>query len=341
MGERLHMKYSNMKAMVCDSFGPIGQLRYTEHPIPAIQDSHVLIEVGAASVNFPDALMVQGLYQVKPPFPFVPGHELAGVVREIGAGVSRYQVGQRVVATPGVGAFAQFTLAHEDKVLPMPDSMSLVQGASLTLVYGTTIHALKNIAQLQESETMLVLGASGGVGLAAIQLGKLMGAKVIAAASSPEKLAACQHHGADATINYLTDDLRALTKQFTQGKGVDVVYDAVGGHHTELALRSLAWRGRLLVVGFASGIIPQIPLNLALLSERRILGVYWGEWIKREPESHLRNMKFIMEHIEKGSLRTMINHHFPLDQSVQAIELLASRQAIGKVVIDINPGLTP
>jgi len=328
-----------MKAILCESFAPIEQLKYIDYQIPKIKDEHLLIEVGAASVNFPDALIVQGLYQVKPPFPFVPGHELAGIVREIGAGVTRFKVGDRVVATPGVGAFAEFALAHQDKVLSIPKSMSMIDGASLTLVFGTTLHALRNIGNLQKNEFLLVLGASGGVGLAAIQLGKFMGARVIAAASNASKLDICKAYGADFLINYSNDDLRSKIKDFTQGKGTDLIYDAVGGKYSELAFRSLAWRGRHLVIGFASGEIPQIPLNLALLSERSILGVYWGEWNKREPQSSLKNMEFIMEQIENGKLKTNIHHKFNLNQGVEAINLLASRKAVGKVVIEMNPKL--
>ena len=325
-----------MKAIVCEKFAPIGELKLAEFDRPQIKDGHVLIEVGAASVNFPDALIVQGLYQNKPPLPFVPGHELCGIVREVGQGVTRFKVSDRVVATPGVGAFAEFALSHEDKVIAIPAHMSMIQGAAITLTYGTSLHALKNIARLQAGERLWVLGASGGVGLAAIELGKLMGATVIAAASTQDKLQVCESMGADVLINYETEDLKSRIKEATSSKGVDVVYDAVGGKFSEAALRSLAWRGRFLVVGFASGEIPKIALNLALLSERSLMGVFWGEWIRREPLAHLKQMDFIIEQVRLGHLNPKVNEVYALQDAVRAIEQLAMRKAIGKLVIQVN-----
>ena len=326
-----------MHAIVCEAFGPINQLKLQEVPDPVLKSSDVIIDVGAASVNFPDALIVQGLYQNKPPFPFSPGHELAGIISEVGADVLGFKVGDRVVAIPGIGGFAEKVMVNGSRVFPLTPKMSMEEGAALALTYGTSLHALQNIAKLQRGDTLLVLGASGGVGAAAIELGKIMGAKVIAAASTQEKLEFCKNLGADILLNYDTDDLKTVVKEATLGKGCDVVYDAVGGKYSEPAMRSLGWRGRFLVVGFAAGEIPKIPLNLALLSERSILGVFWGDWVRRNPEGHLQNMELLTGWFESKALKPVISARFDLEHTVQAIEHLASRKAMGKVVVNINP----
>lgn len=328
-----------MKALICESFGPIDQLKVLETPSPELSPGKVLIKISYAAVNFPDALIVQGLYQVKPPLPFSPGHEASGIVIGVGQGVTRFRSGDRVVFTPGFGAFAEEAICDENKVIPLPKNMSMKFGACLTLTYGTSFHALKNCAHLSNGETILILGASGGVGSAAIELAKVMGARVIAAASTDEKLQVCKNLGADELINYETEDLKTRLKEITNGQGVDVVYDAVGGKYTETALRSLGWRGRLLVVGFAAGEIPKIPLNLALLSERSIIGVFWGDWVRRNPQEHFESMQTLAGWFEQGKIKPLISETFSLDDAKDAIEHLASRKALGKVAIEINPEL--
>lgn len=325
-----------MKALVCNNFGPIDQLEIKEINDPSPEKNQVVIDVAYASVNFPDALIVQGLYQVKPPTPFTPGHELAGVISKVGAGVAEFKVGDRVVCTPGVGGFAEKVLVDKMKVLPLPAKMSMQQGASLTLTYGTSLHALKNCANLQPGQTLLVLGAAGGVGIAAIEIAKIMGARVIAAASSQDKLEFCKKSGADFLVNYETENLKEKIQEITAGNGVDVVYDAVGGKYSETALRSLAWRGKFLVVGFAAGEIPKIPLNLALLSERSIIGVFWGEWVRRNPDAHRLNMELLASWFNDKKISPPVSALFSLDNAKEAIKHLSSRKALGKVVVEVN-----
>jgi NADPH:quinone reductase len=328
-----------MQALICDSFGPINQLKIKEVSDPTPLPDQVVIDVAYAAVNFPDALVVQGLYQNKPPFPFSPGNEMSGVITALGSNIKDLKIGQRVFGYSSHGGFAQKLALDSHNVMPLPDSMSLAIGSAITLTYGTSLHALQNIAALKANETLLVLGASGGVGIAAVELAKIMGAKVIACVSTTEKAQFCKQMGADYTINYETEDLKARIKELTGDQGVQVVYDAVGGKHAETALRSLSWRGRFLVVGFASGEIPKIPLNLALLSERFIMGVFWGAWTRRNFQEHLQNMEKIGHWIKDGSLRPVITKTYPFEDSVQAIEHLASRKAMGKVVIEINANL--
>lgn len=326
-----------MKALVCESFGPIDQLKITDTQPPELSPGKVLIKISYAAVNFPDALIVQGLYQVKPPLPFSPGHEASGIVTGIGQGVTRFKVGDRVVFTPGFGAFAEEAICDENKVIPLPNNMSMKFGACLTLTYGTSFHALKNCAHLKSGETILILGASGGVGSAAIELAKVMGARVIAAASTDAKLQVCKELGADELINYETEDLKNRLKELTNGNGVDVVYDAVGGKYSEIALRALGWRGRLLVVGFAAGEIPKIPLNLALLSERSIIGVFWGDWVRRNPKEHYESMQTLATWFDQSKIKPLISETYLLKDAKEAIKHLASRKALGKVAIEINP----
>jgi NADPH:quinone reductase len=325
-----------MKALMCEKFGPIQDLKIREINLPTLQENEVLVDVAYAAVNFPDALMVQGLYQTKPPFPFSPGHEVSGIVRVIGSNVSHLKRGDRIFCAPSYGGFAEQIIIQSHQAIPLPESIHLKTAAALTLTYGTSWHALKNLAKLQKDEIVLVLGASGGVGSAAIELSKHLGAQVIACASSAEKLKVCKELGADHVINYEIEDLKTKIRELTQQKGCNVVYDPVGGKYAEIALRSLGWRGRHLVVGFASGEIPKIPLNLALLSERSIIGVFWGDWVRRNPDKHLESMNHMMELIMQKKINPLITETFQFADAVAAIEHLNSRKAIGKVVIEIN-----
>ena len=322
-----------MKALMCRAFGPIETLRVEDVPSPVPGAGKVLIDVKSAAINFPDALIVQGLYQSRPELPFSPGSELAGIVAAVGEGVAHVRVGDRVIALVGCGAFAQECLADAHQVLPLPAGMDFDLGAAFVLTYGTSLHALQRIAKLKAGETVLVLGAAGGVGIAAIEIAKAMGARVIAAASSADKLALCRKVGADETINYAEEDLRKRVDALTAGKGADVVYDPVGGPYSEIALRATAWRGRFLVIGFAAGEIPKIPLNLALLMVRAILGVFWGDAMRREPAAHLANMKQLAEWFASGKVRPVISERVPLADAGAAIMRLANRQAMGKLVV--------
>jgi len=328
-----------MKAIICEKFGPIHDLKIKEVNIPQPKENEVLVDVAYAAVNFPDALMVQGLYQTKPPFPFSPGHEVSGIVRAVGTNVENLKVGDRIYCAPSYGGFAEQIIINSNLAIPLPDSISLKTAAALTLTYGTSWHALNNLAKLQKDETILILGASGGVGSAAIELAKHLGARVIACASSDEKLEVCKQLGADEVINYDKEDLKARIRELTNQQGCNVVYDPVGGHYSEIALRSLSWRGRHLVVGFASGEIPKIPLNLALLSERHIIGVFWGDWVRRNPNDHIANMNYMMELIMQNKINPLITETFSFEDSVAAIEHLNSRKAVGKVVIQVNTQL--
>src|SRR6266702_1218841 len=274
-----------MKAVVCKQYGPPESLVVEELASPRAGRGEAVVSVRAASVNFPDVLIIQNKYQFKPPLPFSPGSELAGIVKEVGADVSSFRPGDKVIAFTTYGAFAEEVKTEASRLLPMPEGMDYPRAAAFLLTYGTSDHALRDRGALQPGETLLVLGAAGGVGLAAIEIGKALGARVIACASSEEKLAVCREHGADATINYATEDLRERIKALTDGRGVDVVYDAVGGAYSEPAFRSIAWRGRLLVVGFAAGEIPKLPLNLALLKGASVVGVFWGDFARREPKA--------------------------------------------------------
>lgn len=321
-----------MKALLCKAFGPLDQLSVEELPLPRPGPKQVRIDVKAAALNFPDALMVQGLYQVKPPLPFSPGSEFAGLVSEVGSEVSHYKVGDRVIGF-GLGGFAEEALADAERVMPLPAGMDFEAGAALVLTYCTSLHGLKDCGHLQQGETLLVLGAAGGVGIAAVEIGHAMGARVIAAASSDDKLALCRQLGADETLNYATENLRERVNQLTGGRGVDVVYDPVGGPYSEPALRSLAWRGRLLVIGFAAGEIPKIPINLALLKERSIVGVYWGESVKHDPQGHRRNIAQLLEWFAAGKVKPFISERVPLKDAPAAMARLASRQVKGKLVV--------
>jgi NADPH2:quinone reductase len=322
-----------MKALLCREFGPIENLRVEDVPDPSPGEGEVLVEVKASSLNFPDVLIVQGLYQVKPPLPFSPGMELAGVVREAGPGVTAFKRGDRVIASPGGGGFAEACVVAADALSPLPEGMDFAQGASLVLTYSTTLHALQDCAALKPGETLLVLGASGGVGSAAIEIGNAMGARVIAAAAGEEKLAFCRSLGAAKTIDYALPDLQKRILEATDGDGADVVYDPVGGAYTEPALRATAWRGRLLVVGFASGVIPQVKLNLALLKERSIVGVYWGSWAARNPQAQRDNVAQLSRWFGAGKIKPAVTEHVPLADAPAAMQRMARRQIKGKVVV--------
>jgi NADPH:quinone reductase len=322
-----------MRAVLCHQWGLPDQLRVEEIASRVPAPGEVQIRVRAAGVNFPDTLIVQGKYQLQPPFPFSPGAEVAGEVIAIGAGVTHVKAGDRVAAFCGVGGFAEEVIAPAAATIPLPAEMDFKVAAAFTLVYGTSWHAIRDRAALKAGETMLVLGAAGGVGLAAVEIGKAIGARVIAAASSAEKLAICKQHGADALINYETDDLREAIKRETGGKGVDVVYDPVGGKFAEPAFRSLAWRGRYLVIGFASGPIPALPLNLALLKGASIVGVFWGEFAKREPKANLAGMGELLTWLREGKIKPLISRTYSLAEAPQALNDLMQRRATGKLVI--------
>jgi NADPH2:quinone reductase len=293
----------------------------------------VAIRVEAAGVNFPDVLIIQNKYQFKPELPFTPGSELAGVITAVGEGVTNLKVGDKVLAFVSQGAFAQQIAVPAQAVMPMPPGLDFDTAAAVTLTYGTSHHAVVDRAQLKAGETMLVLGAAGGVGLAAIEIGKALGARVIAAASTDEKLAVCREHGADATINYTTQDLREAIKAETGGKGPDVIYDPVGGVYAEPAFRSIGWRGRYLVVGFANGEIPKLPLNLALLKGASLVGVFWGEFARREPKVNAAAMRELMEWMAQGKIKPHISGRYALADTPKALNDMAARKVTGKVVI--------
>jgi NADPH2:quinone reductase len=296
----------------------------------------VLLSVKACGVNFPDTLIIQGKYQFKPEVPFSPGGEVAGVVTEAGEGVTSPRPGDRVIAFTTWGGFAEELVADAERTIVMPPQMEFVPASAFVLTYGTSYHALKDRARLRAGETLLVLGASGGVGIAAIQLGKVMGAKVIAAASSDQKLQVCKDNGADELINYGSEDLRARVKAITAGKGVDVVFDPVGGPYSEPALRDMAWNGRFLVVGFAAGDIPKIPLNLTLLKGCAIVGVFWGAFTRNEPELNRRNNEELMQMYIQGKVRPHIHATYPLERAADALNDVMYKRVSGKVVLVTN-----
>jgi NADPH:quinone reductase len=322
-----------MKALLCKQHGLPDSLVFDETPEPTPGPSEVVVQMKAAGVNFPDVLIIQNRYQLKPALPFSPGAELAGVISAVGPDVTGFKVGDRVIASTGYGAFAEKVKVAASRLIPMPSGLDFETAAAFTLTYGTSWHALKDRAALQAGETLLVLGAGGGVGLAAIEIAKALGARVIAAASSAEKLAVCREHGADETLDYATEDLRARLKQLTGGKGPDVIYDPVGGQYAEPAFRSMAWRGRYLVVGFANGEIPKLPLNLALLKGASIVGVFWGDYVAREPEGFARDLASLFDLVAQKRLRPHISARYPLARGAEALDDMMNRRVIGKVVI--------
>ncbi len=324
-----------MKAVLCHNFGLPDSLVVQDIPSPVVGKGQVLVSTKACGVNFPDTLIIQNKYQFKPPMPFSPGGEVSGIVKEVGEGVRHLKVGDRVFSMTGWGGFAEEVLGDALKTLPMPEGMDFVTAATTMYTYGTSYHALKDRAKLLAGETLLVMGAAGGVGLAAVQLGVMMGAKVIAAASTDEKLAVCKQLGASETINYSTEDIKIRVKELTNGKGVDVVYDPIGDRYAEPAIRSLAWKGRYLVVGFAAGEIPSIPLNLALLKGASIMGVFWGQFAALEPMNSMQNFQEILQWIAQGKLKQHIYGEYSLDNAHQALQAIMERKVVGKVVITV------
>ena len=325
-----------MKAVLCKEFGPPDKLVLEEVATVEPGSGQVVLEVKACGVNFPDTLIIQGKYQFKPDMPFAPGSDVAGVVKRMGAGVTRTKVGDRVLAVVGWGGFAEEVVADEKVLIPLPDSLDFVTAAAFAMTYGTSYHALKDRANLEPGQTLLVLGAAGGVGLAAVELGKLMGAKVIAAASTDEKLAVCRQYGADELINYTQQDLKDRLKTLTGGRGVDVVYDPVGGPYSEIALRNTAWEGRFLVVGFTNGEIPRIPLNLALLKGCSIVGVFFGAFTQRDPKRSMQNFRQLLTWIEEGKLKPLISATYPLTHASDALNVITERKVTGKVVVTMD-----
>ena len=325
-----------MKALRCKELGPADKLVLEDVPPPEPADNQVLIDVQAAGINFPDTLIIEGKYQIKPELPFTPGGEVAGIITKLGGEVSEFTVGDRVVAMTGTGGFAQQVAVAAVGVMRMPDAMSFAVGSGFCMTYGTSYYALKQRAALQPGETLLVLGAAGGVGLAAVEIGKSMGARVIAAASSEEKLAVARAAGADLSINYTTDSLKDCAKALTDGRGVDVVYDPIGGDFAEQALRATGFDGRYLVIGFAAGSIPRIPLNLTLLKNNAIVGVFWGEWKRREPAASQQNYQELFALCEAGKLDPKVTQIFRPENYVDAFATLTGRRALGKVVFDFS-----
>ena len=325
-----------MKAVVCKEHGLPDKLSFeAAWPDPEMGDDDVLIDVKAAGLNFPDVLIIQNKYQTKPDLPFIPGGECSGVVVAVGKNVKRLQPGEKVISMGAHGAFCSRIAANQHAVFPMPDGLTFEQAAGVAITYFTSYHALKQRANLQPGETLLVLGAAGGVGTTAVELGKLMGARVIAAASTDEKLALCKQLGADELINYSDASLKDTLKELTGGKGVDVVYDPVGGDYSEPALRSMAWNGRYLVIGFASGPIPSIPLNLALLKGCSIVGVFWGRFMAEEPAMNLQNIHDLWALFAEGKLKPVVTDLFALEDYEAAYACMMERRARGKVILTL------
>ncbi|MGQ7274247.1 NADPH:quinone oxidoreductase family protein [Marinobacter sp. V034] len=325
-----------MRAILCKEYGPADTLVIEDIASPVAKGSGVKIRVKAAGLNFPDTLIIEGKYQIKPSMPFSPGGEMAGEVLEVGEKVTRFKKGDRVMGLTGFGAFSEEIVAAEANLLPIPDGMSDEEAAAFTMVYGTSYHALKQRANIQPGETLLVLGASGGVGLATVELGKAMGAHVIAAASTAEKLEVAKQAGADELINYTEEPLKDTIKKLTKNKGVDVVYDPVGGDFTEQALRAMAWNGRHLIIGFAAGEIPKIPANLTLLKGCSVVGVFWGTFTRQEPEVSNQNMMDLLKLYSEGKIKPAISEVFEFEDYVGALNALTERRAKGKIVLKVG-----
>lgn len=324
-----------MRAILCKELGPADKLVIEDVPSPQVSGDGVKVKVKAAGLNFPDTLIIEGKYQIKPELPFSPGGEMAGEIIEVGPDVKNLKAGMRVMGLTGYGSFAEEMVISESRVIPVPDGMKDETAAAFSMVYGTSYHALKQRANIQPGETLLVLGASGGVGLAAVELGKAMGAKVIAAASSDDKLQVAKEAGADDLINYTDEDLKeALKSRYPQG--IDVIYDPVGDRFTEPALRNMAWNGRFLIVGFAAGEIPKIPANLTLLKGCSVVGVFWGAFTAKEPKEHIQNVKELMQLFAEGKINPRVSEVFPFEQYEDALAALSSRRAKGKVVLKVS-----
>jgi NADPH2:quinone reductase len=327
-----------MKAVVCKSYGPPENLTLEEVADPTPVRGQVLIDVYAAGLNFPDVLQIAGKYQFQPPFPFTPGSEMAGIVTETGMGVSGVKPGDRVMALTGIGALAERAVVDASSVDVIPETMDFNTAAALGLAYGTSYHALAQRARLQPRENLLVLGASGGVGLAAVEIGKAFGACVIAGASTDQKLQIAKEHGADVLVNYSQGSLKDRIKELTGGKGADVIFDPVGGELFDQCARCINWNGRILVVGFASGTIPKYPVNLALLKGCQIVGVFWGDFRQREPETYRENCQALFELFREGKIKPLISQAFPLERYADALNVFVNRQAVGKIVLRIRNG---
>ena len=330
---RAHERYQRMKALVCTRFGTADELELADAAEPVLKPAHAIVTVKALGLNFFDTLLIAGKYQVKPPFPFSPGAEFAGVVESVASDVHGLAPGDRVVGWLGHGAARERVLAPCDALVRIPEHLDFDRAGGLSVTYGTSYYALKDRAQLRPGETVAVLGAAGGVGLAAVELAKRMGARVIACASSAEKLAFARRHGADETLDYTSENLRDGLRARTDGRGVDVVYDPLGGDYTEAAVRALDWGGRLLVIGFAAGGIPKLPLNLTLLKSCDIRGVFWGAWTKREPAAHRANMADLVAWAATGDLSAHVHVAYPLSHYREAFAAIATRQVMGKVVL--------
>ncbi len=322
-----------MRAVLCKEFGPPESLVLEEVEPLKPGKGQVVISVRACGLNFPDALMIQGKYQARPPMPFAPGGEVSGIIKEVGEGVTSVKRGDHVIAVTGWGGFAEEVITAEAKLISMPAGVDFATAAAFTMAYATSYHALKDRAHLASGNSLLVLGAAGGVGLAAVEIGKFLGARVIAAASTDEKLAVCKQYGADEVINYTTEDLKEHVKSLTAGQGVDVSFDPVGGSYAEVALRSTGWKGRYLVIGFASGEIPRIPLNLTLLKGSSIVGVFWGSFTEREPQRHQQNLQELLTLLAEGKLKPHISATYPLEQAATALNDMLQRKVQGKAVV--------
>jgi NADPH2:quinone reductase len=325
-----------MRALVCKEIGPTDKLVVEELTDPVAGPSEVLVRVQAAGINFADILVIKGRYQVKLEPPFIPGHEAAGIVSAVGEGVTHYKTGDKVMIMPEGAAFAELCAVPVQRVIPMPESLGFEQAGGFTITYGTSYHAFKQSAGLQAGETVLVLGAAGGVGITAVEIAKAMGARVIAAASSDEKLDFARAAGADETINYSEESLKDRCKALTNGKGIDVVYDPVGGELAQQALRALAWHGRYLVIGFASGDIPEFPANITLLKEASIIGVWWGTWTQLNPRDSVQNMAELAGLVAAGKLTPRVTETYTLDQYAEAFASLENRKARGKVILTMD-----
>lgn len=322
-----------MKALLCTRYGTPDDLTLADIPEPVPGPGEVVVRVEAAALNFFDTLIIANKYQTKPPLPFSPAAECAGTVEGLGVGVTQIAVGDRVMAYTGYGAARERIAISADRVIKIPDKLGVDRAAGLCVTYGTTLHALKDRAGLKAGETLAVLGASGGAGLAAVELGKLTRARVIACASSAEKIAFARKHGADDGIDYGSEDLKDALRRVTQGRGADVIYDPVGGAYAEAALRSIAWKGRFLVVGFAAGEIPKLPLNLVLLKGCDVLGVFWGSWIERDPGGHRANTEQLLAWCAEGRLSSHVHAVYPLAEAPAALKAIAARQVMGKVIL--------
>ena len=322
-----------MKAVLCKSFGGPETLVVEDVPEPIPQPGEALVRIRATALNFFDTLIIENKYQLKPPLPFSPGAAFCGIVEALGPEATELKIGDRVVGSIGYGACRELVTAQAKRLTRVPDGVADEQAAGLTITYGTSLHALKDRAQVRPGETLAVLGAAGGVGLAAVEIGRLMGARVIACASSDDKLAIAREHGAELTLNYASESLRDGLRRLTDGRGVDVLYDPVGGELAEPALRSMAWKGRYLVIGFAGGEIPKLPLNLVLLKGCDVQGVFWGSFVDREPVAHAANMAWLLEHVAAGRLSARVHAVYPLAETPQALGVLARREAKGKVLV--------